>query len=135
MSDSEKYKRRSKRRQFFVILTFVGVLLVGVFVFRDVPQSIVQSRLNAAAAEVAIPHVRDRLRCPLDATFPEEQNVHYDAKSEIYTVMSLVKAKNATGAELTLPWKVTLQYEGSKRWKLVDVTMNESDETKDFLAE
>ncbi|MBS0208733.1 MAG: hypothetical protein JSS27_07245 [Planctomycetes bacterium] len=83
-------------------------------------------QLKSKAIVTSQDYVKKFLRYPLDAQFPwggESANGYAVEKGEnqgmiVYNVSGNVKAKNALGASLTVPWKTTLNYR-NERWELV----------------
>lgn len=80
------------------------------------------------ARQMAHEFVKDRLKSPSTAEFPDEysgQETVEDLPNKTYKVSGWVDAQNGFGAKLRSIWTVKLHYEGAKQWKADYVNLDE----------
>lgn len=116
-----------KRRDGYVLLALVALLVVGVAVALLLPQ-----RQAAPAAEVANPRtawricqdkVRDGLKAPSSADFPAYDEAAVGHSRQQWTVRSYVDADNSFGAKLRTRYTCTLHFDGAL-WSVESLDVN-----------
>ena len=83
--------------------------------------------LRYGAFDVCTQFVKDRLRAPATAEFPnqfeDDGEVTITHTGETYTVVSQVDSENGFGALLTTPFNCVVRHTSGDNWRLVDLNM------------
>ena len=116
--------------QLFVIIGLVLALLIPMALLASAGKNDPDTDdLEYGAFDVCTQFVKDRLRAPATAEFPnqfeDDGEVRITHTGETYTVVSQVDSENGFGALLTTPFTCVVRHTSGDNWRLVDLNMLE----------